>query len=60
MMEMNSNVKFCEMTQDDMMVIEGGNGLLAAAAAVTAICAAGYGCYQLGVAVGKMWSNMEG
>ena len=52
-MEVSLNINFEEMTQNEIMDIDGGIGLLAAAAAVAGVCAAGHGCYQIGVAVGK-------
>ena len=59
-MEMSLNKNFEEISQDEIMDIDGGIGVLAAAAAVAGVCAAGYGCYQIGVAVGKFVKNVRG
>ena len=57
-MDTSLNNSFSEMTQNEIMEIDGGIGLLGAAAAVAGVCAAGYGCYQIGVAVGKFVKNV--
>ena len=57
-MEMKISNGFYEMSENEMNAVDGGMTVLGAAAVVTAVCAAGYGCYQIGEAVGKFIDNV--
>ena len=59
-MELVLNKGFKEMSQDEIMVTDGGVPVLVVAAGITAVCGAGWGCYEIGAAVGKFFRNIRG
>lgn len=58
-MEMTKNGAFVELSDNEMMNVDGGITFLTACAAVAGVCAAVAGCYKAGAAIGKFIKNLS-